>query len=312
LQQGSCGVYDKYSLGTTYSGTTISAGGRVDLTGNGLNIAEPFVVAGTLGSSSSNITNDGPIQLIASNACIRTLSGGLTINSVISGSGGFTKTESGYLELKANNTYQGTTVVSNGTLRVNGLQPQSAIIVASHGTWLGGVGAIGDVSISDLISTLSPGGLFSASGILTCSNVTIVQSAEYRVELNGMIPGSGYDQLNVLGVVNLQNCRFRVSLGFPAAKGAEFIIIANDGSDAVQGMFQNLLEGAIFAASGALFQISYTGGDGNDVVLTRMDEPHKLSAITVLPNGPAQIQGDGLSNVIYSIMAATNLTPSIQ
>ena len=46
-----------------------------------------------------------------------------------------------------------------------------------------------------------------------------------------------------------------------------FTIIANDGSDAVTGRFQNLAEGAPLTLGGRPYAITYSGGDGNDVVL---------------------------------------------
>ena len=69
--------------------------------------------------------------------------------------------------------------------------------------------------------------------------------------------------------------------GFSAAANDEFVLINNDGSDAVVGTFNGLAEGQIIALGvpntgtpppnqlpGQLFQISYVGGTGNDVVLT--------------------------------------------
>ena len=53
-----------------------------------------------------------------------------------------------------------------------------------------------------------------------------------------------------------------------------FTVIANDGSDPVivSDFFTSggtpLTEGASFVSDGATWQISYTGGDGNDVTLT--------------------------------------------
>jgi len=54
--------------------------------------------------------------------------------------------------------------------------------------------------------------------------------------------------------------------------GTQFLILANDGVDAVIGMFAGKPQGATFAFGGATFQINYQGGDGNDVVLTQLTE----------------------------------------
>ena len=55
--------------------------------------------------------------------------------------------------------------------------------------------------------------------------------------------------------------------------GETFLIIDNDGSDPIQGTFNGLAEGTIFLADNHLFQISYQGGTGNDLVLTAVPEP---------------------------------------
>ena len=52
---------------------------------------------------------------------------GMTINNIISGSGGVTKTGSGTVKLNEANTYTGTTGVSQGTLIINGDAPCATI-----------------------------------------------------------------------------------------------------------------------------------------------------------------------------------------
>ena len=64
----------------------------------------------------------------------------------------------------------------------------------------------------------------------------------------------------------------------------EYVIINNDGSDPVVGTFAGLAQGASFLIGGTPFQISYTGGSGNDVVLTVACPTISLMP-TVLPNG---------------------------
>ena len=89
-----------------------------------------------------------------------------------------------------------------------------------------------------------------------------------EIELNGPNPGTGYDQLNVTGTVTLDNPELLATLGFTPSPGEKFIIINNDGIDPVIGMFDGLPDFATFSIGGQLFQITYEGGDGNDVTLT--------------------------------------------
>ncbi|WP_395741348.1 choice-of-anchor tandem repeat GloVer-containing protein [Prosthecobacter sp.] len=63
-----------------------------------------------------------------------------------------------------------------------------------------------------------------------------------------------------------------VNLGFAPANGTVLKLVSNTGSSPVSGTFASLPEGsgvtATFNAQSYLFQISYAGGDGNDITLT--------------------------------------------
>src|SRR5207253_2130041 len=61
-----------------------------------------------------------------------------------------------------------------------------------------------------------------------------------------------------------------VASGFTPPLGNTFTIINNQGSDPVQGTFAGLPEGAIIETPSEAFQISYHGGDGNDVTVTKV------------------------------------------
>ena len=88
--------------------------------------------------------------------------------------------------------------------------------------------------------------------------------------LNGTTAGTGYDQLSANGTVNLAGATLNVNLAFTPALGSAFTVIQNDGTDAVLGTFAGLPEGTTLSLNGMTFQISYAGGTGNDVVLTRI------------------------------------------
>ena len=127
---------------------------------------------------------------------------------------------------------------------------------------------VGTVTASGAFAkTLAPGG---SAGILTCSNVTLSSLTTFRIELNGVNSGSGFDQLNVTGGVTLSNAVLNATLGFPSAISNVFTIIQNDGADAVTNTFVGLSEGATVSVSGTPFRISYVGGSGNDVSLTQL------------------------------------------
>src|SRR5205823_65029 len=136
----------------------------------------------------------------------------------ISGSGSFTKAGSGTLTIAGDNTFNGTTFITAGTLLVNGSQPNSPISLS--GGILGGTGNVSVISAS--AGTVSPG---ASPGILTSSNVSFSSGMAFKVELNGTTAGVNYDQLNVTGTVNLADCALNVSLGFTPALSNSFVII---------------------------------------------------------------------------------------
>ena len=95
-------------------------------------------------------------------------------------------------------------------------------------------------------------------------------AATFEIQLNGTSTAS-FDRLVVEGGVFLNSGTLDVSLGFVPVDGDSFQIITNDGTGLVSGTFAGLPEGAIFTVGGQPFQITYVGGNGNDVVLTAID-----------------------------------------
>jgi autotransporter-associated beta strand protein len=174
------------------------------------------------------------------------------------------KTGAGTFTLNGNATFSaGITHVYAGKLIVNG-SLASAVTVDSTAA-LGGGGTVGALTAN---GTISPG---ASPGRLSCGNVTFGASSSLAIELNGNTVGSGYDQLNVGGSVNLTGAALPpLTVGFLPAEGDQFIIVNNDGSDAITNTFDGLAEGAVVSdGTGKFnFRVSYLGGSGNDVVLT--------------------------------------------
>lgn len=147
----------------------------------------------------------------------------------------------GHAEVKGSVNSSGTTSGSGTIVARN----PSSLAIVSTGNSPGELGWTGDVSITDSLV----------------------------VELEGTTAGSEYDQLSVNGNITLRSPALDSSLGFTPSAGQEFVIIDNDGTDAVQGTFDGLSEGQSFNIEGKRFHITYRGGDGNDVVLSRNQRP---------------------------------------
>ena len=226
-----------------------------------------------------------------------------TFSGVISGSGGFQKKGLGTLTLAGPNSYLGITVVSEGTLIVDGSQPQSAVNVSSSAT-LGGHGTVGNITGSGG-SSLSPG---TSPGILTSSNVTLSLTAVFKVDLNGPTAGTDYDQLDVRGTINLASATLSVTANFtkPVGLSNEFIIIKNDGADPVIGTFTGYPNGSTFGVNGFDLKINNAGGDGNDVSFTVTKLPGATAGSAISSgNGNGIIDPNECNNLYVAITNQT-------
>ena len=162
--------------------------------------------------------------------------------------------------------FSGSVSVNRGALFVDdagSLSAASAITVAS-GAFLKGDGGVSAATIQSG-GTIAPG---HSPGCISASNLTI--SGTYLAQLDGNDPCNDYGQLQVSNSIDVTGATLQVSVlsGFTPTAGQSFVIIDNSGSNPVTGTFNGLAEGSTFTSDGTTFQISYKGGDGNDVTLT--------------------------------------------
>lgn len=137
-------------------------------------------------------------------------------------------------------------------------------------------------------------------GCINSGNLTI--AGTYEVELANLTPCTKYDQTKVTGTVNLTGGTLSVIRfdNMVPRLNDSFIIIDNDGSDAVTGTFTGMTQGATFVAGGITYSISYTGGTGNDVVLVVTAVDSSLGA----PNTGAYVIKSGIILPILAITAS--------
>jgi autotransporter-associated beta strand protein len=229
-----------------------------------------------------------------------------TFSGAISGWGASSLLKQGTGTMSLNGTspnFIGTTIINAGTVSINGSQPNSSVSVKS-GTTLSGNGTTG--YILNTGGKVAPG---NSVGMLKSASATLDPFSTFEVELNGTTAGVNYDQLNVTGAVNLNGVILHPILGFNSAVSNHFVLIANDGNDPVSGTFSGLAEGAVFGLGGAQFQITYKGGDGNDVVLTQITPvtPPQFGGINKLPNGQIKLTGTGAAGLTYIVEANADL-----
>jgi hypothetical protein len=125
-------------------------------------------------------------------------------------------------------------------------------------------------------SFVSPG---LSPGILNTGNLTLNSGSTLTIELDGDqgagVDPNGHDQVNVTGTVDVTGATLTVDIT-DLMSGEfnvldEFIIINNDGGEAVTGTFNGFAENAVVASNlggtGLVAIIHYGGGTGNDVSL---------------------------------------------
>lgn len=104
------------------------------------------------------------------------------------------------------------------------------------------------------------------------TTLALTSGKDLKIDIDGTTVDTGYTQLNVAGLVNLNGANLSFAGSSYTPVGSEsFTIVNNDGADAITGTFNGLAEGATitnFLGSGLNATLTYTGGDGNDAVLT--------------------------------------------
>ncbi len=107
------------------------------------------------------------------------------------------KKGSGTLTLSAYNTYNGTTSVEGGVLRVNGMHSGAGLINVSSGATLGGSGSVSsNVNVTDAV--LSPGAADATAGTFTVLDLSLTPASVLAFDLASPFTNDG-DFLSVVG-----------------------------------------------------------------------------------------------------------------
>ncbi len=183
----------------------------------------------------------------------------------------------GSRNLSVGNTYIGGTIVKRSKLVVNnsaGSGTGSGPVQVERGT-LSGKGIIeGAVTIGTGFGTgafLAPGYLHGAGspGALTIQGLlTFNGDGVYQMEVNSS--SAIADEVATLGVAINTGAKFTFAdIGNSTLPvGTVFTIINNTSATPIAGTFSNLHDGSTFTSNGNAYQVSYEGGDGNDLTLT--------------------------------------------
>lgn len=262
-------------LGADSAGTAVAAGATLQLS-NSVNIGdEPVLLegAGVLGAGSlqslsgtnraAGVTLSGAVRISVGQYSTLILDGldqaGPGASLELAGRG--------KLQVNGSGTFAGALIATEGNLTWNSSTPGTATV--KRDGLLRGTGTVGDIEVN---SGLVWPGSGSEPGRLTTGGNAVFNGGRFRVDLDGVVAGSGYGQLSVAGLLSLTSnaTLLEVDLDFVPAVGSTFTIIRVLGPGPVQGTFHDLPEGSTFVVGGFTFGISYKGpgGTGNDVVLT--------------------------------------------
>ncbi|WP_293299218.1 autotransporter-associated beta strand repeat-containing protein, partial [Pedobacter sp. UBA4863] len=276
----------------TYTGTTTIGNGIISIN-NSSNIGSGAIIINGAGNvfriTGANVALNHNITL-SSNPIVSN-DNRITLSGNVSGSGSLTKTGAGILTLSGTNTYSGSTTVFAGTLNVNGSLANTSGLTVASGATLAGTGSVFAAASSNTVTvnnggTLAPG---NSPGKLTINgNLTMASGSTLAVEINGTAAGTGYDQVEVSGDVNVTGATLVATHSYTPGNTDAYTIINKTGSGAITGTFSGLAEGATLTAAGngKLLMVSYIGGTGNDMVLSYQNPlPVTLVAFTAKADG---------------------------
>jgi fibronectin-binding autotransporter adhesin len=219
-----------------YSGTITLFSGAI-LAGNANSLGTGnirfFTGNGTLRYTAASAVTDWSSRIKNSNGAVRMDTNGndVVLSGIIdaTNTGGLIKLGSGALTLGGANTYTGATVVSNGSLLVNGSTAAGSSVTVENGAILGGSGGINGITTVNSGGIIAPG---NSIGQLTVSTLMLESGAVMAFELTDMsIAGTTYDQIVGDSLIFADGGSFTISLtgiGDTISMGDQFTLFDGD------------------------------------------------------------------------------------
>ncbi len=313
LSAGTLGTSSENLGANTTAGSIIQTGGVNQFSTMSLGVAGGN---GTYTIQAGNASG-GTISLGALNSALSVSGGTLKSTGAIMGSTGASVASSvnlsaGTMEISSlllapitNSQFTafnwtGGTLIMHGALQVGSTSMtghHSTLLTVPAGSTLAGDGTIENALSVSGGATLSPG----TAGAPAIFNInpdintgTLQSSSNFVVQIAGTTAGSGYSQLKgpASNAVN-SGTAFKLggslifNLGYAASVGDQFTIVKNQfpvNQAYFSGTFANLGQNATFNelynGQSYEFQISYTGGTGDDVVVTTLLAPEPSSILS--------------------------------
>lgn len=233
------------------------------------------------------------------------------------------KTGRGRLELGFNQTSV-PIQIADGVVALRGDTSQPVFLDGGGLTGDGTAG--GGVTSQAGGGSMAPFGNASATGILSTGALNLNAATSLEMQVLNAAAGTGFDQIAVSGSLGLNGAALSLEhrAGFNVALGQSIVLLANDGTDAIIGTFAGLPQGAFIPIpaehGGGGWIISYTGGTGNDIALTRVANPPTAEVIPTVTsftfgnpdqngNRPVTIAGKGTPGASYQLETSVALFP---
>jgi autotransporter-associated beta strand protein len=280
----------------------------VTIAGSGLLVFDALnAQTETIGSLAGN----GRINLVLATLSVGANNTDTEFSGIIAGvniATALKKIGSGSLTLSGASTFSGKTEINGGNLYVDG-SLVSGIKVNPSGN-LHGHGSVGP--ISGLGGWTLPGHSLAAPthGALKSTAMVLDSTSHFNIDLGGSAASGIYDRIKVAGQIDLGNATLHLTQSAMAQTNDQFMIVENTSGLPTDGWFAGYGEGALITlGSSQVFKITYTGGDGNDVVLTQQRVPAgpTLGTISQDNGGQIQITGKGIPGWIYTVEATEDL-----
>jgi hypothetical protein len=144
--------------------------------------------------------------------------------------------------------------------------------------------------------------LLAATGTLTTASLSLNSGAHLSFQINGVVAGTSYGQINATGAINLNadagtGAALDLSLGYVPTAGDRYFLIVNGTGGPMSGTFAGMPDNAIVdipsTANGRFYELkvtydgnaqasSLTGGhDLAAVVLGEVPEPGSIGLLAV-------------------------------
>ncbi len=185
---------------------------------------------------------------------------------------------SGLVRVRAGQIY--VTPNSNSIMRGVALAASGDTVHIASGTYAGDLTTMATTGPNKVL-TLAPSGIVTVQGNLTLTPQTTLAAS---------LSSSPNDRLAASASVNLGGAALAATAdpAFNPAIGTAITVVDNPSAGATTGTFAGLAEGATVTVNGQAYTVSYTGGTGNDVTLTRLAAAAPAVQSAVVNAGEAQ------------------------